>query len=227
MMVDDTLEGGDEFEFGGQGGQEGVQSGGSGPTDVPHQDHQDHQDTIEEIPVVIHVNHSNVSEIHADTTSVNHTDIDHGDAGGRSDTPIVHADTLGRSHQDHVDGSFPAHLDIPLPDLPPPAPRFIKASFTPGGEAPDVIDLIYKRGQEGDREQKYLVTNEGNSTLEVSFDNIPLGVFISPPKVTIPSAGTDSFVITITENLLKSSQRGTTQRNLNIRLALIGESINA
>lgn len=200
------------------------------PTPPPHNDHTDHSDVHTDVPAPTgtHGDHSDSSTVYVDsTTAGTHSDVRHSDHGDHSDTPPVHVDLVGRLHVDHLDAVVPPkHSDVVPPHIDSPPAQDIKVRFDPpGGPTPDIVDFIYKRGQEGDREKSYRVTNFGESTMKIVFHNMPRGVEIVPEIVTVEAGEFDSFVVKLTQEFFEGLGIGTTRRALDIRMELIGEPI--
>ncbi len=244
-MIDDRYF--DESEDDGDDRDEGRENGGSGGgghtdslphidvplpphVDIPEGGHSDHGDvhTDHGDSENYYADHSDTNRVYVDTTIPGvHQDVNHNDHNDHIDTYPIHTNQTGRTHQDHLDAvTFPRHIDVAPPHIDSPPARDIKVWFDPpGGPAPDIVDFLYKRGQEGNREKSYRVINLGEGTMKMTLHNIPRGVEVNPEILTIPPNEHDSFVVTVTREFFEALGIGITERALDIRMELIGEPI--
>lgn len=175
-----------------------------------------------------HLDHSDTNVDHTDSNDpFTHSDINHSDHSDHLDVPVIHNDISRRVHLDHLDQiNFPKHNDVAPPHIDSPPAKDLKVQFDPpGGPAPDIVDFLFKRGQEGDREKSYRVTNLGESTMKIIFQNIPQGVEVTPNPLQVPAGEHDTFVVKVTQEFFEGLGSGITERALDIRMELIGEPI--
>ena len=194
--------------------------------DGPYVDHVDiHSDHANQIDY--HEDHSDSRSTHVNTTGNDiHADSDHANHSDHTNVAPEHVDQRLQSHVDtSTPVTFPKHVDVAPPHIDSPPPINMKVRFDPGGKTPEPIDLVFKRGQAGEREKVYTVMNDGNGQMRVTLYNLPQGVTVTPAIMMVGAGESSKFTVKIDNNMFSNVGTGITQRNLDVKLELIGEPI--